>query len=207
MILIEMKKLTKFFKNPFIVLLLLYKFCVFLKLKFQFGNVGFGTIIHKQILITNKNRISLGKRVLIMKNGRVELITKYAGELFCPNLKIGNDSQIHQNCHITCANSIQIGDNVTIVSNVTITDIIHPYEDIHLPINQSKIKTLAVSIGNQSYIYNNSVILPGTKIGKHCVIGANSIVNSEIPDYSVAVGNPARVVKRYNFETQTWNKI
>jgi acetyltransferase-like isoleucine patch superfamily enzyme len=202
-----MKKLTKFFKNPFVVFSLLYKFCIFLKLKFQFKNVGFGTKIRKQILITNKKRISLGKRVLIMQNGRIEMITKYAGELFYPNFEIGNDSQIHQNCHITCANNIQIGDNVIIVSNVTITDIIHPYEDIHLPINQSKIKTFPVSIGNQSYIYNNSVILPGTRIGKHCVIGANSIVNSEIPDYSVAVGNPARVVKRYNFETNTWDKV
>jgi acetyltransferase-like isoleucine patch superfamily enzyme len=202
-----MKKLIRFFKNPFLVFSLAYQFYIFLKLKLQFKKVGFGTKIYKQILITNKKRISLGERVLIMPNGRIELITNYAGESFYPNLEIGNYSQIHQNCHITCASSIQIGNNVTIVSNVTITDIIHPYEDIHLPINQSKIKTFPVSIGNQSYIYNNSVILPGTRIGKHCIIGANSIVKGEIPDYSVAVGNPAKVIKRYNLETKTWEKV
>lgn len=202
-----LKKLIKFLKNPFIVFIKTYELFLFLKLKRQFKNVGFGTKICKQIIITNKKRISLGKGVLIMPNGRIELITNYAGELFLPNLEIGNYSQIHQSSHITCAKSIKIGNNVTIVSNVTITDIIHPYEDIDLPINQSKLKTFPVSIGNQSYIYNNSVILPGTRIGEHCIIGANSIVKGEIPDYSVAVGNPAKVIKKYNFETKIWEKV
>ena len=202
-----MKRFIRFFKNPFLAFSLIYKFSYYLILKLQFKKVGFGTIIHRQILLTNKKRISLGKQVLIMPNSRIEIITKYAGDLFYPNLDIGNYSQIHQNCHITCANNIQIGNNVTIVSNVTITDIIHPYEDIYMPINQSKLKTFPVTIGDQSYIYNNSVILPGTRIGKHCVIGANSLVNSEIPDYSVAVGNPAKVIKKYSFETKTWEKV
>lgn len=202
-----MNKIIKLLRNPFGVIVAIYNSIIFFILKLQFKNIGFGTKIQKQILMTNKNRISLGKQVLLMRNGRIEIITEYAGESFTPVLEIGNYSQIHQNCHITCANNIKIGNNVVIVSNVTITDIIHPYEDIYLAINQSKIKTYPVTIGDQSYIYNNSVILPGTTIGKHCIIGANSLVNSEIPDYSVAVGNPARVIKRYNFDTKAWEKV
>ena len=76
-----------------------------------------------------------------------------------------------------------------------------------MPINASSIITKTVKIGDETYIYNNSVILPGTTIGRHCVIGANSVVNSNIPDYSIAVGNPARVVKQYNFVTKNWEKI
>jgi len=203
----ELKKTIKLLKNPFLVFVFIYKYLIYFKLKLQFKNVGFGTRIQRQILLTNKKRISLGKQVLLMPNSRYELITEYSGESFSPNLEIGNYSQIHQNCHITCAQNIKIGNNVVIVSNVTITDIIHPYDNIDLPINKSKIKTYPVLIGDQSYIYNNAVILPGVTIGKHCIIGANSLVNSEIPDYSVAVGNPAKVIKKYNFETKGWEKV
>ena len=174
---------------------------------FQYKKVGNDCIIHRQLIINNKNKISLGKKVILFPNCRIELITEYANEFFNPKFKVDDYSQIHQNCHITCAEEISIGKNVVIVSNVTITDIIHPYEDINIPINKAKIKTSPVSIGDQTYIYNNCVILPGTKIGKHCIIGANSIVSGIIPDYSVVVGSPARVIKSYNSKTQKWEKI
>ena len=202
-----MNRLIKFIKKPFSFILAASNIINFLILKLQFKHIGYGTVIHKQILLTNRKRISLGKNVLLMPNSRIELIKNYANEEFSPNLLIGNDSQIHQNCHITCADQIEIGNNVIIVANVTITDIIHPYEDIYIPINENKIKTYPVSIGDQSYIYNNSVVLPGSTIGKHCVIGANSVVNGTIPDYCIAVGSPAKVIKKYNFETKIWEKV
>ena len=52
----------------------------------------------------------------------------------------------------------------------------------------------------------NSTILPGTKLGKHCVVGANSVVSGEFPDYCVIVGAPARIVKHYDFEIHKWVK-
>lgn len=55
-----------------------------------------------------------------------------------------------------------------------------------------------VSIGEGSYIGINAVIVGNVKIGKHCVIGANSIVNKDIPDFCVAVGCPVKIIKRYN---------
>jgi acetyltransferase-like isoleucine patch superfamily enzyme len=55
-----------------------------------------------------------------------------------------------------------------------------------------------VVIGDGSWIGAGSVILPGARIGKHVAIGANSVVNGEIPDFSVAVGSPAKVVKQYS---------
>ena len=58
-----------------------------------------------------------------------------------------------------------------------------------------------VTIGDGSWIGAGSVILPGARIGKHVAIGANSVVNGEIPDFSVAVGTPARVIKRYSEES------
>ena len=48
--------------------------------------------------------------------------------------------------------------------------------------------------------------MAGVKVGEHCVIGANSVVTKDIPDYCVAVGMPARIIKRYNFKTNTWER-
>ncbi|PKV65420.1 acetyltransferase-like isoleucine patch superfamily enzyme [Polaribacter sp. Hel1_33_96] len=174
---------------------------------FQFKKIGKNSVIHKQLILNFKKGISIGDRVVLMPNSRIELITKYANEKYQPQLIINDFSQIHQNCHITCAEEIKIGKNVIIVANVTITDIIHPHEDISIPINKAKIKTFPVEIGDETYVYNNAVILPGVKIGKHCIIGANSVVNSNIPDYSIAVGNPAKVIKQYNFKTKKWERV
>jgi acetyltransferase-like isoleucine patch superfamily enzyme len=52
-----------------------------------------------------------------------------------------------------------------------------------------------------------NVCILSASVGKHCVIGANSVVTHDIPDYSVVVGAPARVIKKYNFDTQRWEKI
>lgn len=168
---------------------------------------GFGSRVYKQIILQGRKGIEIGRNVRILKNGRLSLIRSYLGEKFDPQLIIGDDSEIHQNCHITCAEKITLGKSVILVSNVTVTDIIHPYEDIYTPINKTKLITRPVVIGDQTYIYNNSVILPGSIIGKHCIIGANSLVNSNIPDYSVAVGNPAKIIKRFSLDLGRWEKV
>ncbi|MCK4619283.1 MAG: hypothetical protein KAT52_05010 [Desulfobacterales bacterium] len=64
----------------------------------------------------------------------------------------------------------------------------------------------SVYIGNNSWIGQNVTII-GVKIGKHCVIGANSVATKDIPDYCVAAGSPAIVKKRYNFETNEWQRV
>ena len=105
-----------------------------------------------------------------------------------------------------CASQIRIGKNTAVAANVTITDIHHPYEDVETPIERQDIITKSVLIGEDCKIYNNVVVMPGVHIGKHCTIGANSVVTHDIPGYSVAVGAPARVIKQYNFETKRWEK-
>ena len=63
-----------------------------------------------------------------------------------------------------------------------------------------------VTIGEDSWIGEN-VCICGASIGKHCVIGANSVVTKDIPDYCVAAGIPAKVIKKYNFEKNSWDRI
>lgn len=81
-----------------------------------------------------------------------------------------------------------------------ITDCDHEYRNIDVPVIDQGIvqRGQKVSIGEGSYIGINTVIVGNVKIGKHCVIGANSIVNKDIPDFCVAVGCPAKIIKSYN---------
>ena len=64
-----------------------------------------------------------------------------------------------------------------------------------------------VIIDEDTHIGANAVVVAGVHIGKRCQIGAGSVVTKDIPDYSIAVGNPARVIKRYDLEQKQWIKI
>lgn len=150
--------------------------------------------------------VSLGKKVRIGANARIEGISQWNDMIFEPTISIGDYSTIQQDVHITCANKVHIGKHTAIAARVTITDINHPYEDVNLPIDNQNIEVKEVIIGDECKIYNGAVVLPGVHIGRHCVIGANSVVNMDIPDYSVAVGMPARIIKRYDFEKKDWRR-
>ena len=137
------------------------------------------------------------------------------GTSLYPNLvrggtvRIGKGSEIGERCRISIANSLEIGKKVLFSPNVYITDCDHEYRNVDIPIIDQGIvqKGQKVSIGDGSYVGINAVIVGNVKIGKHCVIGANSVVTKDVPDYCVAVGSPAKIIKRYNLETQLWESI
>lgn len=151
--------------------------------------------------------IELGKNVNIAHHARLQGVSKYNEIIFNPLIILHDGVSIQQNLHLTCANKIEIGENTAIAANVTITDIHHPYDDISKPIEKQDIVVKEVIIGADCKIYNNAVVLPGVHIGTHVTIGANSVVTHDIPAYSVAVGNPAKVIKKYDFENKKWIKI
>lgn len=114
-----------------------------------------------------------------------------------PVVSIGDRCLIGRGSGIVGHFSIEIGNDVWTGHNVYITDQNHGYEDITKTIAQQSQPERAVKIGDGSWLGYGSVVLPGVTIGKHVVVGANSVVTRDIPDYSVAVGSPARVIKRY----------
>jgi acetyltransferase-like isoleucine patch superfamily enzyme len=121
-----------------------------------------------------------------------------------PHLIIEDGVRIGRFSHIVALRSVVIKKNVLIADKVYISDNLHGYEDINQPIiNQPILFKNSVEIGENSWIGENVSII-GASIGKHCVIGANSVVTRNIPDYSVAIGSPAKVIKRYNSDTKLW---
>jgi len=163
----------------------------------------FGCIVIHPIRFSAKH-ISLGSGVIIGNAARLEAVTHYNQTSFTPHISIEECVTIEQNLHLTCANKIVIGKNTAIAANVTITDIEHPYANVNVPIERQDIAVKEVVIGEDSKIYNNAVILPGVHIGRHCVVGANSVVMRDVPDFSVVAGAPARVVKRFDRERNAW---
>lgn len=170
-----------------------------------YGSFGEGSKIqYPRTLLRNRKHIFIGKNVFIRKYARIEPVTNYDGEKFRPVIKICDNVNIEQNVHITCAESVIIGNNVSILPDVLVTDINHPYSDVNLPPKFQQLEHSPVSIGDDSIIGMGARILPGVKIGKHCCIGANAVVTKDVPDYSVAVGIPAKVIKTYSFDRQKW---
>lgn len=114
-----------------------------------------------------------------------------------PVVSIGDRTVIGQGSYIVGHFSIEIGDDIQTGPYVYITDQNHTYTDPDTPIGRQWPVESSVRIGSGSWLGAGVVVLPGTSIGRNVAIGAGSVVNGDIPDHSVAVGSPARVVKSY----------
>ncbi|WP_154723436.1 acyltransferase [Ilumatobacter coccineus] len=113
-----------------------------------------------------------------------------------PVISVGDRCLLGKGSGIVGHLEIRIGDDVWTGHHVYITDQNHGYDDLDLPISMQVMPERPVSIGDGSWLGHGTVVLPGARIGRHVVIGANSVVTGEIPDNSVAAGVPARVIRQ-----------
>jgi len=173
-----------------------------------FGKFGKGSYIRRPLLIFNASYISIGDRVSIRDGARIEVVRHTQERI--PTLYIGDDSSIEQNVHIVCHNRIHIGSKVAISASCCILDVTHPHEDVHNPIkivDRITNEDSSVEVGDETLIGYGAVILPNVRIGKKVVIGSNSVVTGDIPDFCVAAGIPARVLKRYEPSSGRWIRV
>ena len=174
----------------------------------KFGKFGTGSIIlFPTTTIFNENYIHIGKDTMIGEH--VALSAGMMPGQKCltnPVVKIGDRCLIGRGSGIVGHLSIDIGDDVWTGHHVYITDQNHGYLDISKPISHQSQPERAVSIGEGSWLGHGVVVLPGAKIGKHVAVGANSVVTGELPDYCVAVGSPARVIKQYT-HNEGWKNL
>ena len=121
------------------------------------------------------------------------------------DVHIGNNSLIGMGN--TIIGPIAIGKDVIFAQNIVASALNHEYRDVTKPIHAQPILTAAIVVEDECWIAANAVITAGVTIGKHSVIAAGAVVTKDIPPYSVAVGNPAKVIKRYDFDKQDWIRI
>jgi len=173
----------------------------------QFKEVGSGSRISPPFRCYGLNQVVLGKDVHIERDCWIQTIPDDKQDNGA-KLIIGHSVGIGMGASLSAACKVVIGEHVLFARNVYISDHSHAFEDIEVPIMHQGINGVApVSIGRNTWLGQNVVVLPGVTIGEHCVIGANSVVNSSIPDFSVAVGAPAHVIKRYNRKAGDWERV
>lgn len=167
-------------------------------------------MIRLPIDIRGKKGIDFGTGLTTGYGCRIESFSEDGSK----TLFFGNNVQINDYCHINALKSVRIGDNVLIASKVFITDLEHGSyvgdENDSQPssiVNDRTLSSKPVVIGNNVWIGELCSVLPGVTIGENSIIGANSVVTKSIPANSIAVGNPAKVIKQFNFSTNKWERV
>lgn len=102
---------------------------------------------------------------------------------------------------------VVIGNGVMLAQHVVISGLNHGYEDVHISPSKQQVSTNCIYIDDDVWIGANATVTAGVRIGRHSVIGAGSVVTRDIPAYSVAVGNPARVIKQFDQNTKAWKRV
>jgi acetyltransferase-like isoleucine patch superfamily enzyme len=167
----------------------------------SFKNLGYGSFLFYPFRVDGSSGIEIGTRTLMQ---RMCWLYCRGIEGIPASLKIGDGCVFGYNNHITSVRSVVIGNNVLTANNVYISDNSHGYENIKIPIIDQPVQfKKAVVIGDGSWIGENACII-GSSIGKNCVIGANAVVTHDIPDYSVAIGAPAVVIRHYDKRLEKW---
>jgi len=167
-----------------------------------FKKCGANLHLSLPVCVQGKGSISVGKNFRAFSGLRLEAIEKHNNQLFQPALIIGDDVSVNYNCHIGCSHAITIGDRVLIGSRVLITD--HSHGD-----TTAKSKDIPpglrilyskgpVVVEDDVWLGEGVCVMPGVRIGRGAIIGANAVVTKDIPPYGIAAGTPARTIRCYH---------
>lgn len=166
-----------------------------------------GLHVDKSFVVKGTQYIKCGNNIYIGENSKILCWDSYRGQKLKKHTEIilGDNLHITRNFVLQCANRIEIGNNVLIASDVFIIDYNHGMN----PLSKSYLyNPLDISDGiiikDGAWIGNNVTILCGVEIGKKAIVGAGSVVTHSIPDCCIAVGNPARIIKKWDFNTNKW---
>ena len=171
----------------------------FRQLRFLYINRGKKSVIYRSVRkdIVPFNKFILGERSVIED---YSIVNNAVGDVI-----IGNRTRI--GFGNTVIGPVRIGNDVSLAQHVTVTGLNHNFSDVSDIINHQGVSTNCVIIDDDVWIGANSVILPGISIGKHSVVAAGSVVTRPVPSYSVCAGNPARIIKQYDFDQNKWCKV
>ncbi|ARV16860.1 hypothetical protein BTO07_08090 [Polaribacter sp. SA4-12] len=166
----------------------------------EFVVFGKNSIINFPSFFVGEKYISIGKNVSIGKRSCITAWDKKS--IANPSISIGDNTYIGDDCHITAIKKIKIGDNVLFGKKVTITDNSHGncnnYEELLLPPSRREVSSKGgVIISDRVWLGDKVTVLSGVILGEGVIIGANSVVTKNIPNYSIAAGIPARVIRSY----------
>jgi acetyltransferase-like isoleucine patch superfamily enzyme len=165
----------------------------------RFGHAPGHVYLGKDCVILGHRHIHLQGRFVALARNRIEAIDRHGEHRFTPRLQIGDDVSMEYDCHIGCVNEVRIGARVLMASRVYISDHTHggtAVEDLALAPNARPVVSKGpVIIEDEVWLGEGVAVMPGVRVGRSSIIGANAVVTRDIPPFSVAVGAPARVIK------------
>jgi UDP-3-O-[3-hydroxymyristoyl] glucosamine N-acyltransferase len=168
-----------------------------------YGAHGAGTWVVPPSRVTLPERIFLGDGVTVLEHAFLSVVAAVPG--FTPTLRIGDRTRIGRFAHIACVGEIDIGPDVLTSERVFIGDTYHGYEDPDLPvIAQPMAAPEPVRIGRGAFLGIGCVVLMGVTVGEHAYVAAGAVVSRDVPDRTLVVGNPARVVRRWDAAADAW---
>lgn len=154
--------------------------------RWQFDEAGRRGAIERGVRLLGYGRIRLGDRVTLRRG------VVLAGN---GSLTIGSGTTLNDGCRISAFDSVQIGADCMFAPQVSVLDIDHRFDARDRPLRQQGYRTAPVVIGDDVWLGVNVVVLRGVRIGNGAIIGANSVVTRDIPDFAIAAGIPARVLR------------
>ena len=158
-----------------------------------FHSFGRRSVLQLPVRLGGARRIAIGEGVFVGSNSWLQTVGDNEGD---PALFLGDGTSISGMAHLSAACSIRLGRNVLLARNVFVTDHGHRFDDLGLAVlSQGITNPRPVVIGDGAWLGENVVVLPGVTVGAGAVIGANSVVVDDVPEHSVAVGAPARVLR------------
>jgi len=165
----------------------------------KLASFGAGSIVYPPALIIGHDLIEIGADTIVHPGAFFSVVEVNEGKRYEGRLVIGNGVRIGNDMVIACCGLIEIGDNVLTADRVYIGDTYHEYRDVTRPIvRQGLHDPRPVKIGSGAFLGINCAILPGVNIGEGACVGANTVVTEDVPPYTLAVGSPARVVRRWD---------
>lgn len=170
-------------------------------------------------LFLNPFKHTKGKNARICRNSRIDVMP-------FNNFVLGDNSTIEDFCTINngvgdvligersrigmgnvLIGPVTIGNDVILAQNIVLSGLNHGYEDIHIPPHKQPVTKKKITLEDEVWIGANVVVVAGVTIGKHAIVAAGSVVTKNIPPYSVVVGNPAKIIKQYNPNTEKWERV
>lgn len=163
-------------------------------------SIGYSPQIAFPITTYGLENVTIGDNFKSGERLKTRTFSEWGNKKYSPVLKIGDNVSLESDCHISAVNRVEIGDNVLMASFVYISD--HSHGEVAdgetniPPLERPLYSKGPIIIGNNVWIGEKVCILPNVRIGDGSVIGAGSVVTKDIPSGSVAVGNPAKVIRK-----------
>jgi acetyltransferase-like isoleucine patch superfamily enzyme len=159
-----------------------------------FASFGPNSVLQPPIRLRGEGRIAIGSGVFVGSGSWLQVLEGGEGVA----LELGDGTSIAGNCVLSAARSVRLGSKVLLARNVYVSDHIHAYRDTaHAVLEQGVEQVEPVVIEDGAWLGQNVIVCPGVRIGRGAVVGGNSVVLEDVPDYSLAVGSPAKVVREF----------